>query len=93
VVNYEVSFSPEELVLRGIPHDRQAAVLVHELFGVPSGEIYGYQGDVRTAMALKRAVKRLYGAEGRLRRLSDEEWGRYYPQPWILDKVYRRRRV
>ena len=82
MVNYGVTLSPEEMILRGIPGSRQAALLVHELFGTPSGKIYGYQGDIRTAMAIKRTVKRLYGADGRLRALSDEEWAKYYPQPW-----------
>jgi len=85
MVNYAVVFSPEEMIIRRIPANRQAAILVHELFGAPAGEIYGYQGDVRTARALKRIVKKLYGADGRLRQLGQEEWAKYYPQPWVLN--------
>ncbi len=84
MVNYAVIFGPIELVRRGIPTSKQANVLVHELFGAPSGEIYGYQGDLETARKIRDGLRRRYGARGRLRPLSGEEWSRYCPQPFAL---------
>jgi hypothetical protein len=84
LVNYCVIFGPSELVRRGIPTDKQANVLVHELFSTPSGEIYGYQGDLKTARKIRDVLRRRYGARGRLHLLSDEELAKYYPQTWML---------
>jgi len=83
LVNYAVIFGPDQLIKRGATN-RQAAVLVHELFSCPSGEIYGYQGNSHTAKQIANWLRRRYHNSGRLRRLTDEEWASYYPQTWII---------